>query len=63
MKDQDKVAIAQQYFKKADQGSPEVLDLFDQDVELYFPKFGFRYGKNLYGDDKRIRGKPGIHTP
>jgi hypothetical protein len=39
MKDQEKIAIAKQYFIKADQGSPEILDLFHQDIELYFPKF------------------------
>ena len=48
MKDQDKIAIAQEYFRKADQGSPEILDLFHQDVELYFPKFGFGFGKESF---------------
>ncbi|WP_296149641.1 nuclear transport factor 2 family protein [uncultured Flavobacterium sp.] len=48
MKDQDKIAIAQQYFRNADQGSPEILDLFHEDIELYFPKFGFGYGKEAF---------------
>lgn len=48
MKDQEKIAIAKQYFIKADQGSPEILDLFHQDIELYFPKFGFGYGKDSF---------------
>lgn len=48
MKDQEKIAIAQEYFRKADQGSPDILDLFHQDVELYFPKFGFGFGKNAF---------------
>lgn len=48
MKDQDKIAIAQEYFRKADQGSPEILNLFHEDVELYFPKFGFAYGKDAF---------------
>lgn len=48
MKDQEKIAIANQYFRLADQGSPEILDLFHQDVELYFPKFGFGFGKESF---------------
>ena len=48
MKDQEKIAIANRYFRLADQGSPEILDLFHQDVELYFPKFGFGFGKESF---------------
>ncbi|RZM21074.1 MAG: nuclear transport factor 2 family protein, partial [Pedobacter sp.] len=48
MKDQEKIAIAQEYFSKADQGSLEILDLFHQDIELYFPKFGFGFGKESF---------------
>jgi hypothetical protein len=43
--DQDKIAIAREYFIKADKGNPEVLDLFDEAAEIYFPKFGFGYGR------------------
>jgi hypothetical protein len=43
--DQDKVAIAREYFVRADQGRPDVLDLTHEDVELYFPKFGIRVGR------------------
>lgn len=43
LNDQDKIAIAREYFIRADQGRPEVLDLFDEDAEIYFPKFGFRH--------------------
>ncbi len=57
MKDQEKIAIAKQYFIKADQGSPEILDLFHQDIELYFPKFGFGYGKDSFLE--MIRGFEG----
>ena len=45
MKDQDKIAIAREYFMRADQGRPDVLDLFQEDAELYFPKFGFGFGR------------------
>jgi hypothetical protein len=34
----------------ADQGSPEILNLFHQDVELYFPKFGLGFGKESFLD-------------
>src|SRR6266542_824131 len=39
--DQDKISIAREYFIRADQGRPDVLDLFHEDAEIYFPKFGF----------------------
>ena len=41
LNDQDKIAIAQEYFIRADQGRPDVLELFHEDAEIYFPKFGF----------------------
>jgi hypothetical protein len=31
---------------RADQGSPDILDLFQEDAEVYFPKFGF--GRNSF---------------
>jgi hypothetical protein len=40
-KDQDKIRIAREYFMTADQGRPDILELFDEDAEIYFPKFGF----------------------
>src|SRR6266480_4656652 len=43
--DQDKIALAREYFIRADQGRPEVLDLFHEDAEIYFPKFGFGLGR------------------
>jgi ketosteroid isomerase-like protein len=43
--DQDKIAMARDYFLRADQGRPDVLDLFHEDAELYFPKFGFGEGR------------------
>jgi len=45
MNDQDKIAIAREYFIRADKGRAEVLDLFDEDAEIYFPKFGFGFGR------------------
>jgi ketosteroid isomerase-like protein len=33
------------YFRMVDSGDPDVMLLFTEDVELYFPKFGFGSGK------------------
>jgi len=46
--DQDKIKIAREYFMRADQGSPDVLELFHEDAEVYFPKFGFGFGRNSF---------------
>jgi hypothetical protein len=45
MNDQDKIKIAREYFVRADQGRKDVLDLFTEDAEIYFPKFGFGFGR------------------
>lgn len=44
--DQEKIRIAREYFMRADQGSPDILELFHEDAEIYFPKFGF--GRNSF---------------
>jgi ketosteroid isomerase-like protein len=46
MNDHDKIAIARQYFERADQGRPDVLELLHEDAEIYFPKFGIATGRN-----------------
>lgn len=48
--DQEKIAVAKEYFLRADQGRPDVLDLFQEDVEIYFPKFGFGQGRPSFFD-------------
>ena len=45
MNDQDKIKVAQEYFHRADQGRPDLLDLLDENVEIYFPKFGVAIGR------------------
>jgi hypothetical protein len=37
--DQEKIKIAREYFMRADQGRPDILELFQEDAEVYFPKF------------------------
>lgn len=39
------VKIANQYFAHLDAGSPQLVDLFTDDVQIYFPKFGLKHGK------------------
>jgi hypothetical protein len=45
LNDQDKITIAREYFIRADQGRPDILELFHEDAEIYFPKFGFGFGR------------------
>ena len=37
--DQEKIKIAREYLMRSDQGRPDVLELFHEDAEIYFPKF------------------------
>ena len=36
----DLVAVARDYFRLLDAGSPELLGLFTEDFEFYYPKYG-----------------------
>jgi hypothetical protein len=40
--------VAEQYFARLDAGSPELLDLLTDDVQIYFPKFGIGRGKQAF---------------
>lgn len=40
-----RIAILKAYFKKGDAGDMDLLNLFTDDVEIFVPKFGYRYGK------------------
>lgn len=48
--DSDLVALAREYFVRADAGRADTLDLFAPDVEIYFPKFGVRRGHEAFGE-------------
>jgi hypothetical protein len=48
LKDQEKIEIAREYFMRADQGRPDILELFHEDAEVYFPKLGFGFGRNSF---------------
>lgn len=41
----DRVATINTYFRKVDARDPTVLDLFTDDVQMFFPKFGLARGK------------------
>jgi hypothetical protein len=54
----------------ADEGRPDILELFQEVAEVYFPKFGLGFGRNLFlgmvkgelRDGRRVRwvsGRPG----
>ena len=45
LSDRDKIRIVQEYFVRADQGRPDVLELFHENAEIYFPKFGLGFGR------------------
>jgi hypothetical protein len=44
------VAVAREYFVRADAGRADTLDLFTADVEIYFPKFGIRRGREAFAE-------------
>lgn len=44
MTDDQRKSIVLAYFKLADQGNPAYLDLFAEDAQLYFPKWGAANG-------------------
>jgi len=46
--DQEKIEIAREYFMRADQGRADILELFHEDAEIYFPKFGLGFGRTSF---------------
>jgi hypothetical protein len=39
------IAITKEYFKRVDSGAPDLLDLFTDDTQIFFPRFGYAHGK------------------
>jgi ketosteroid isomerase-like protein len=54
----DRVNVVRRYFTLADQGRPEVLELFHEDAEIYFPKFGLASGRQSLVD--MVKGFDGV---
>jgi ketosteroid isomerase-like protein len=44
-----RIALVKEYFRKGDVGDATIVEMFADDVELYFPKFGTRSGKQAVG--------------
>ena len=42
--------VVKQYFIRGDAGRADVLDLFTDDVQIYFPKLGITHGKQGFGE-------------
>ena len=49
-REQTMLAAVKQYFVRVDAGQASVLDLFTDDVQIYFPKFGIATGKAAFGE-------------
>ena len=58
LSDQKNINTAREYFLRADQGRPDVLELFTQDMEFYFPKFGFATGRESFLE--MVKGFDGV---
>ena len=50
LSDEEKIAIATDYFRLADAGDPRLMDLFHEDATFYFPKFGIGHGRMSFFD-------------
>jgi ketosteroid isomerase-like protein len=65
-----RIALIKEYFRRGDAGDPAILDMFTDDVELRFPKFGQRSGKaavaafaqGLLGQLKSLKHYPDDYT-
>ncbi|MFC0674978.1 nuclear transport factor 2 family protein [Brachybacterium hainanense] len=48
-----RAGIVREYFRMVDAGDPALLDLYTEDVELFFPKFGSSRGKEAMAEFAR----------
>lgn len=46
-----------QYFHMVDSGDPAVIDLFTDDAQMFYPKFGYAHGKAQIGAFARGLGR------
>jgi hypothetical protein len=58
LSDEAKIAIAKEYFHRADAGDPRVMELFHEDAIFYFPKFGVGRGRGSILD--MVKGFAGV---
>ena len=48
--EKDARAVVAEYYARLDAGRPDLLDLFSDDAQFYFPKFGISHGKASFGE-------------
>jgi hypothetical protein len=44
------ISLAQDYFRRADAGRADLVELLTEDCQVYFPKFGVRRGRDAMGE-------------
>lgn len=49
--------VTRQYFRRADAGDPTIIDLFTDDAQMFYPKFGYAHGKKQIGAFARGLGR------
>ena len=54
--DGQNIAIVKEYFRRADAGGADLLDLMAEDVQLYFPKFGVTSERKAFGEMAAVMG-------
>src|ERR1700742_2794445 len=58
MTDKEKIEIAREYFIRADQGRADLMDILHKEAEIYYPKFGFGFGReSLFDMVKGFEGR------
>jgi len=48
--DTAKIATVKEYFRRGDAGRRDLMELFTEDVQFYFPKFGIGTGKRAFAE-------------
>lgn len=48
VEEQQRKGIVDAYFVRADAGRPDTVELFTDDIQIYFPKFGIARGKAAF---------------
>lgn len=49
----DRLETVNTYFRKVDARDPTVLDLFTDDAQMFFPKFGLAHGKAASSNSRK----------
>src|SRR5882672_5186956 len=49
-RDNRRMAAVREYYERGDAWGSDLLELFTEDFEFYFPKFGVGRGKHAFGE-------------